>query len=265
MVQQRRRPRGVARRHGPGGRLLRAPWSTAAQGRHHPQGQRRRGAGRGRPARLARPAQRQGDGRRTSPPALSRRRMPPDKADVRAERGGLLGQAGRAGPGEPDQDRLDAAGAAQAGDQPRRVRLLLRPLRAELRRLGHPQLRHLGGAVRPGAVRPGREDQGDRRQGGLLRGVAAAEDRRDGGDREAGVAGGRRRGRALRRQPRPGGVARRHLPRCRAAQHRHDREGTRWHGSDSTALRFEQASLAYGRARWSRTSTAWCAPARRSP
>ena len=59
-----------------------------------------------------------------------------------------------------------------------------------------------------GVSRPGREDQADRRAGGLLGVLAAAEDRGDRGrrGRRAGRRGG---GLALRRRPRPGRLARR--------------------------------------------------------
>ena len=89
-------------------------------------------------------------------------------------------------------------GQQEAGHQPRRLRLLHRPLRAPVRRLDHSQLRHLGRAVGPRHPRPGRQDQGDQGQGRLLRDLAAAQDRRD--DRPRGRGQGRGgRGRAVRR------------------------------------------------------------------
>ena len=64
-------------------------------------------------------------------------------------------------------------GQQEGGHQPRRLRLLPGPLRPGAGRLGHPQLRHLGRAVGPRHPRPGRQDQGHRGHGDLLRDLAA--------------------------------------------------------------------------------------------
>ena len=111
-------------------------------------GQRRRGAAGRRPAHLARPGQRPDHGRRHR--RRARREGPRRQGRLRART--LAAYDGQARPRSTPRTRReiehDPGRAAQAGHQPRRVRLLRRPLRHHVRRLDHPELRHLRRAVR---------------------------------------------------------------------------------------------------------------------
>jgi hypothetical protein len=218
--QARRRParlRGVPGRH-PGDRRRRPRRQErgraggALAGRHGLLGRLRRRGGRRqhgseRPPATADEEQKAGDPHiwhdpatpgswSTTSPPRSPRRTPPARR-VRAERGGVRREAAALDAENKGRDQHDPGRAAEAGHQPRRVRLLLRAIRDHVRRLDHPELRHVRRAVRQRAVRPGREDRADRRTGGVLGVLAAAEDRGDGG-RRGRRAGGRGGGLALR-------------------------------------------------------------------
>ena len=74
----------------------------------------------------------------------------------------------------------------EARHQPRRLRLLHRPLRPGVRGLHHPELRHVGRAVGERCLTGRRHHQGPGSEGGVLRELAATQDRR--GHRGAGRA-----------------------------------------------------------------------------
>ena len=216
-LRQRRRPRRLDRR----GRLRQR---QRRRGRRPRRRRARPAAGRGgggrgrrvRPALVARPAQRRGRGRRDRTPPGRRRPGPPAPLRGNAER--YLGAPAAARPRHRPLHRRGPAGAAQAGHRPRRLRLLRPPLRDRGRRRGDPLADDPGAALGQGPRRAGADDRGGAGQRDLPGELAEPEAGR--GDRRPD----RRLGRAhpLRRLARPGGLARRHLPRDGGGERRRD-------------------------------------------
>ena len=118
--------------------------------------------------------------------------------------------------------QLGHAHQQEAGHQPRRLRLLRRPLRPGLRRLGDPELRQPGRAVAAGHQRPRGQDQGPGREGGVLRAALPPKTAEAIAD-EAGVKVVAGDDALYGDTLGPAGQRRRHLPEHGGAQHEGDR------------------------------------------
>ena len=120
-----------------------------------------------RPPLVARPPQRRGRGRRH--PRRAQPRRPGAEGPFRAQRRRLPGPGPSPRCRHPRLLRHGAAGAAQAGHRPRRLRLLRPPLRRAGHRRRHPVADHPGAAQRRRHREAERADPARAGQGGLPR------------------------------------------------------------------------------------------------
>ena len=155
-----------------------------------------------RPAHLAQPAERQDHGRRHRA-RLRRRRTPPTRPRYQANPAAYAAKLDALDAEIAAADRHDPAAAAQARHQPRRVRLLHRPLPADVRRLDHPQLRHLRRAVRPSSSPTSSPRSRQTGVTGVFSESSLPPKTAEAIGRQAGVQGRGRRGLPVRRHARP--------------------------------------------------------------